>query len=62
MKKYPKLMIQMGSQRRSFPTLIEAAKEVKEGIIGNPYCGKTWYNNNRKTIGIGKKIPVPAHT
>ncbi len=59
-KKYPKQLIQMGSQRRSFPTLIEAARQVQDGIIGNAYYGKAWYNNNRKSIGIGKKIPVPS--
>lgn len=59
MKKYPKQLIQMGNQRRSMPNLINAAKEVKEGIIGNAYLGKAWYANNRKSIGIGKKIPVP---
>lgn len=53
-------LIQMGNQRRSFPTLIQAAKEVKDGIIGDPYLGKAWYANNRKSIGIGEKIPVPA--
>jgi len=53
-------LIQVGSQRRSFPTLIEAAKEVHEGIIGNPYLGKAWYTNNRKSIGKGNVIPVPA--
>lgn len=61
MEKYPKQLIQMGNQRRSFPTLIEAAKQVKEGIIGNAYFGKSWYVNNRKSIGFGKKVPVP-HT
>jgi predicted dehydrogenase len=60
-KKYPKQLIQMGNQRRSFPALIEAAKQVKEGIIGNAYFGKSWYVNNRKSIGFGKKVPVP-HT
>ena len=60
MKKYPGQLIQMGSQRRSFPTLIEAAQQVKEGAIGNVYFGKAWYVNNRKTIGIGKKVPVPS--
>jgi predicted dehydrogenase len=59
MKKYGKL-IQMGNQRRSFPSLIGAVKEVRDGIIGNPYFGKAWYANNRKPIGIGKKIPVPS--
>ena len=56
--KYKKL-IQMGNQRRSMPTLIQGAKEVHEGIIGNAYFGKAWYANNRKSIGFGKKIPVP---
>lgn len=59
MNKYSKL-IQMGSQRRSFPTLIEAVKDVRAGIIGNAYLGKAWYANNRKSIGFGKKIPVPS--
>jgi predicted dehydrogenase len=59
MKKYPGRVIQMGNQRRSFPTLIDAVQQVREGIIGNPYFGKAWYNNNRKSIGIGKKVPVP---
>ena len=59
MNKYGKL-IQMGNQRRSFPTLIEAVKQVREGIIGNTYLGKSWYANNRKSIGIGKKIAPPS--
>jgi predicted dehydrogenase len=59
MKKYPKQLIQMGNQRRSMPNLIQAAKEVKDGIIGNAYLGKGWYANNRKSIGYGKKINVP---
>lgn len=57
--KYNKL-IQVGSQRRSFPYLIEAKKLVSEGIIGKPYMGKSWYTNNRKPIGTGKIIPVPS--
>jgi predicted dehydrogenase len=56
--KYGKL-IQMGNQRRSFPTLIEAAKLVKDGIIGDVYFAKAWYTNNRGSIGFGKKVPVP---
>ncbi len=58
MNKYGKI-IQMGNQRRSFPTLIQAVQEVRNGIIGTPYLGKSWYANNRKPIGIGKKVPVP---
>ena len=51
--------IQMGSQRRSFPSLIEASKAVRGGAIGNAYMAKAWYANNRKSIGYGKKVPVP---
>jgi predicted dehydrogenase len=57
--KYGKL-IQMGNQRRSMPNLMGVAKEVHEGLLGNAYLGKAWYANNRKSIGVGKKIPVPA--
>jgi predicted dehydrogenase len=52
-------LIQMGNQRRSMPTLIEAVKQVRAGIIGNAYFAKSWYANSRKSIGIGKKIPPP---
>lgn len=57
--KYNK-QVQMGNQRRSFPTLIEAVKLVIEGIIGDAYFGKAWYANNRKPIGTGKKVAVPT--
>ncbi|MFC4213562.1 gfo/Idh/MocA family oxidoreductase [Pedobacter petrophilus] len=59
MSKHKKL-IQMGNQRRSFPTVMEAANLLKSGIIGKPYLGKAWYVNNRKSIGHGDIIPVPA--
>ncbi|GAC1430254.1 MAG: Gfo/Idh/MocA family oxidoreductase [Chitinophagaceae bacterium] len=58
-RKY-KRHVQMGDQRRSMPRLMDAMKQVHEGIIGNAYFAKGWYANNRKPIGIGKKIPVPA--
>ncbi len=60
MKKYPKQLIQMGNQRRSMPNLIDAVQQVRDGIIGNAYFGKSWYANNRTSIGYGKKVPVPA--
>lgn len=59
MNKYGK-HIQMGNQRRSFPNLMAIVKEVHDGLIGNAYFGKAWYANNRKSIGVGKKIPVPS--
>src|SRR5436189_6309300 len=57
-KKYPKQLIQMGNQRRSMPNLINAIKEVRDGIIGNANFGRSWYANNRKSIGHGKIVPV----
>ena len=59
MNKHGKL-IQMGNQRRSFPILMNAVKEVREGIIGDVYFGKSWYTNNRKPIGVGKKVAPPS--
>lgn len=58
--KYNKL-IQMGSQRRSFPKVMQAIQELREGIIGNVYFGKGWYANKRKPIGTGKIVAVPSH-
>jgi predicted dehydrogenase len=51
----------MGNQRRSWPNLNQAVKEVKEqGIIGKVYYARGWYVNNRQPIGIGKKVAVPG--
>ncbi|HWJ24921.1 MAG TPA: Gfo/Idh/MocA family oxidoreductase, partial [Flavisolibacter sp.] len=44
--------IQMGNQRRSFPSLQEAVQSVRQGAIGKPYFAKAWYTNNRPSIGI----------
>ncbi|RLD74035.1 MAG: gfo/Idh/MocA family oxidoreductase [Bacteroidetes bacterium] len=58
-KKYGKI-VQMGNQQRSSYESIEAVKLIKEGIIGNAYYGKAWYDNNRGSIGYGKETPVPG--
>ena len=58
-KKYGKL-VQMGNQRRSDPTIIEAIDKIHNGLIGTPYFAKAWYANTRKSIGFGKVVPVPA--
>jgi predicted dehydrogenase len=52
--------VQMGSQRRSWPNLIAAIKEIKDGAIGRAYYAKGWYTNNRPSIGTGKKAEVPS--
>ncbi|TAE52212.1 MAG: gfo/Idh/MocA family oxidoreductase [Bacteroidetes bacterium] len=54
------VLIQMGNQRRSFPNLKEGIQAMHEGIIGNVYFAKGWYANNRKSIGKGQLVTVPA--
>ena len=55
-----KNVVQMGNQRRSFPRVVEGITELKAGIIGKPYFAKTWYTNNRASIGVGKEVAVPS--
>jgi predicted dehydrogenase len=55
-----KNVIQMGNQRRSFPNVVAGIAELKAGAIGRPYFAKTWYCNNRPSIGVGKQTPVPS--
>ncbi|HEX4785124.1 MAG TPA: Gfo/Idh/MocA family oxidoreductase [Candidatus Sulfotelmatobacter sp.] len=57
-RKYQKL-VQMGTQQRSSPHTIEIVQKIHSGIIGRPYYAKAWYVNVRKSIGIGKEVPVP---
>jgi predicted dehydrogenase len=59
-KKYGR-HVQMGNQQRSSPHTIEIMGKIHGGIIGKPYFGKAWYRNTRKSIGVGKAVPVPPH-
>jgi len=54
-----KRVLQMGNQRRSWPNVAGAIAELHAGVIGRPYFAKTWYTNNRPSIGIGKDTAVP---
>jgi predicted dehydrogenase len=56
-----KRIVQIGTQRRSWPTLTQGIAELQGGVIGKVYMGKAWYANNRLPIGIGKIVPVPAN-
>jgi predicted dehydrogenase len=53
-------VLQMGNQRRSFPNIQQAIKEIHDGIIGRAYYGHAWYDNARASIGHGKAAPVPS--
>jgi predicted dehydrogenase len=57
-RKYQKL-VQMGTQQRSSAHTIEVVEKIHAGTIGRPYFAKAWYVNLRKSIGTGKKAPVP---
>ena len=52
-------MCRWATQQRSCLRTIEAIDKIHNGIIGRPYFAKAWYSNTRKSIGIGKEVPVP---
>jgi len=56
-----KRVVQLGTQRRSWPKLIEAVEALRSGAIGRVYYARSWYSNQRGTIGRGKKGPVPSY-
>ena len=58
-RKYGKL-VQMGTQQRSAPNTIEIVDKIHNGLIGRPYFARAWYANTRKSMGVGKVVPVPA--
>lgn len=53
-------IVQVGTQRRSWPVLAQGLNELKNGIIGRVYMAKAWYANTRGPIGTGRTVPVPA--
>jgi predicted dehydrogenase len=52
-------VVQMGTQRRSWPAIREAISKVQDGAIGEVRYARTWYNNRRGPVGVGKEVPVP---
>lgn len=55
-----KRVVQHGTQRRSWPSHIEAIQRLKEGEIGRVLAAKCYYlGSDRPTIGRGKAAPVP---
>ena len=57
-QKYGKL-VQVGDQQRSAPLSIKIIQQIHDGLIGRAYFAKAWYENNRKSMGTGKVVPVP---
>src|SRR5688500_10711811 len=54
-------MVQHGTQRRSWPGIVEGIARVQAGDIGDIRYAKAWYANRRGTIGRGKTAPVPEN-
>jgi predicted dehydrogenase len=53
-------VVQQGTQRRSWPWIREAIQRLHDGVIGEVYFARAWYNNSRGTIGKGNAVPVPS--
>lgn len=54
-----KKVVQMGSQRRTWPAIREGIQKIYDGEIGRVLYARTWYNNRRPAIGMGKAGPAP---
>ena len=59
-RKY-KRQVQMGTQRRSYASMINGMARLQGGIIGKVRYARTWYINSRGSIGKGKAAKVPNH-
>jgi predicted dehydrogenase len=52
--------VQMGTQRRSWPGVIEGMQRLREGAVGRVLFARTYYDNARPSIGRGQQVPVPS--
>ncbi|MEM9016694.1 MAG: Gfo/Idh/MocA family oxidoreductase [Verrucomicrobiota bacterium] len=51
--------VQMGTQRRSYPAMIEAVEQLRSGVIGKLLYARCYYSNSRPSIGKGVITPPP---
>jgi predicted dehydrogenase len=56
-----KRVVQLGTQRRSWPGVIEGIRKLHEGVIGRVFSARCYYSSARPSIGRGKPAPVPAY-
>ena len=54
-----KRVVQLGTQRRTWPGVVEGVHKVHDGALGRVLFSRGWYNNTRASIGHGKASPVP---
>ena len=53
------LKLQVGNQQRSSAVTGEAIARIHSGAIGKPYEARTWYTNQRGSIGQGRETSPP---
>lgn len=53
-------VVQLGTQRRSMPGVVEAIEKLRAGEIGKVFFSRGWYTNARGSIGRGQRAPVPS--
>src|SRR5690606_6819673 len=56
-----KRVVQVGTQRRSSPTFLQAIERVHRGDLGKVYMARGWINSTRPNIGYGKPADVPEN-
>jgi predicted dehydrogenase len=54
------VVVQHGTQRRSWPWVCAAVKAVQDGTIGPVHLARSWYTNRRPSIGRGERIEPPS--
>ncbi|HVS14792.1 MAG TPA: Gfo/Idh/MocA family oxidoreductase [Thermoanaerobaculia bacterium] len=52
-------VIHMGNQRRSWPVVNRCIEALRGGVIGRVYFARTWYSNDRASIGFGMEATPP---
>ena len=52
-------VVQVGTQRRSWPAIQEGMQKLRDGAIGRLLFARGWYNNARGSIGRGSVAAVP---
>lgn len=57
-RKY-KRMVQIGTQNRSSPNVVEGMRKLKEGVIGKLYMGRGMTYKMRGNLGKHRPSPVP---
>ena len=59
-RKYKRL-VQLGSQRRSWPWVMDAMRSLRAGELGKLFLARGWYVNNRLSLGHTEPAQVPDY-